>query len=344
MQNEITQQSALLDDNGDLIQKGYARHPILQFNPENIQVSSSAFMTRLRLKQWDYYAVTTPDDFFSVCISNIGYMGLVFAYHIDFDTNTFTDNFAVTPFGKGCDMPLQSDKGDLHFIKKKIKISFVKEKETRRLEVDWQKFSKGNDLSARLKISQPKDHENIVMATPIKKGYFYYNHKVNAMPTKGYFSIGNRISNIEPKSALACLDWGRGVWPYSTFWIWSNASGFLPDKRTFGLNMGCGFGDLSAATENCFFINGKMTKVNQVDIRYNPKNTMEPWTFNSDDKKIDLTLTPFFHRKSNMNFLILKSKVNQMFGRYDGQVIDDQGQIHKIKNLIGWSEDHRARW
>jgi hypothetical protein len=75
------------------------------------------------------------------------------------------------------------------------------------------------------------------------------------------------------------LDWGRGVWQYRSFWNWASASGFQPDGSTIGLNLGCGFGDLSAATENCFILDGKVHKLEQVTFGYDSKNYLLPWKF-----------------------------------------------------------------
>jgi hypothetical protein len=33
-----------------------------------------------------------------------------------------------------------------------------------------------------------------------------------------------------------------------------------------------------------------------------------------------------------------------MFGRYSGQVITDEGETIQITDLIGFAEEHHARW
>lgn len=346
MQNEITTPGKLLDARGRLIQKGYSRRPVLEYNPENIRRFNSQWANRLRLKEWDYYGITTPEGFLSVCVANIGYIGLIFAYWIDFETRTIVDDTIVTPFGRGCTLPLTSEAGNIHFsgTSKRVSISFVKEEEKRVLSVDWPKFAKKHHLKAEITLSQPQSLDSIVMATPIGETLFYYNHKVNCMPAKGQWSLGDQTIDLSDKSSLATLDWGRGVWPYSSFWVWANASGFLSDGRTFGLNMGRGFGDLSAATENCYFIDGVMTKLEGVPIEYDMTDYMKPWRFRDEESRVDLTLTPFYPRKSKLDFLIGKTDVNQIFGMYNGYAVDDSGQKVQIKNLAGWAEDHYARW
>lgn len=346
MQNEITISGKLLNSDGHLNQKGYSKRPVLEYNPENIRRFKSKWANRLRLKEWDYYGITTPEGFLSVCVSNIGYIGLVFAYWIDFETKTIVDDTIVTPFGKGCALPLSSKSGNVQFQQSpgKAKVSFLREEGKRVIDVDWPKFAKKHHLKSEIVLSEPKSLESIVMATPIGETFFYYNHKINCMQAKGQWSLDSKTRTLSGDNSLATLDWGRGVWPYSTFWVWANASGFLSDGRTFGLNMGRGFGDLSAATENCFYIDGVMTKLGWVPIEYDMTDYMKSWHFQDEEGKVDLTFSPFYPRTSKLDLLLLKTDVNQIFGKYNGFAIDQSGQKVRIENLVGWAEDHYARW
>jgi hypothetical protein len=140
------------------------------------------------------------------------------------------------------------------------------------------------------------------------------------------------------------LDWGRGVWAYDSFWVWASASGFTSDGRTIGLNMGYGFGDTSAASENAFILNGKLHKVGKIEFNYNSNNFMEPWTMISEDKRINLTFQPFLDRTAKTDVKLLYSEVHQMFGKYTGSLVTEEGETIKIKDLIGFAEEHHARW
>lgn len=69
-----------------------------------------------------------------------------------------------------------------------------------------------------------------------------------------------------------------------------------------------------------------------------------PWTMRSPDGRLDLTFTPFFERVAKTDLKVLSSEVHQMFGRYHGTVYTDGGEPVQIDNLVGWAEEHRARW
>ena len=344
MQNEITTKDKLLDDRGFLKHKGYSRFPVLEYNPENIRVYPLSFLNRLRLKEWDYYGLTTQDFYFSATVANIGYAGLAFVYFIDFHEKTMTEATILVPFGKGCRLPRGSESGDIHFEHSKADLLFRRNKESRAINLSWPGFADGKGISAQFEARQPQEHESIIVATPIGKNRFYYNQKINCMPVEGKVVFGDRQFDLSPESALATLDWGRGVWDYSSFWVWASASGFLPNGSTVGLNMGNGFGDLSHATENCFFIDGKMTKLEWVDINYDSDDFMKPWKFTSKDGRLDLVFEPFFDREAKTNVLIITSQVDQLFGKYSGTLVTDGGEKIHVNDLIGWAEEHQAKW
>ena len=344
MQHEIKIKDTLLDEKGFLKYGGFAKSPVLEYNPENLSVYSCSFLNRLRLKEWDYYGVTTEDFYFSATVSNIGYAGVIFAYFIDFKNKTITEDTILTPFGKGCKLPRSSKEGDIHFRHKLADMSFIRDKESRTIKLNWPSFGGGAGIRAEIIMRQPDEMESIVVSTPIGGRRFYYNQKINCMPAKGKITFDGKEYILTPKGALATLDWGRGVWEYSSFWIWASASGFLDDGRTIGLNLGKGFGDLSLATENCFFIDGTMTKLGAVDFVYDPENFTRPWSFISRDDKLKLEFAPFIDRTAKTNMIIIKSEVHQLFGVYRGTLATDAGETVNVNGLVGWAEEHKARW
>jgi hypothetical protein len=164
------------------------------------------------------------------------------------------------------------------------------------------------------------------------------------MPAEGELRYGQIHEKLEPRQAIGSLDWGRGVWAYSSFWNWASASGFLPDGRTVGLNLGTGFGDTSAATEDCLALEGRVHKLGQVAFEYDPKDYMKPWKFRDQEGRLRLDFRPFKERLAQTDLKVIFSEVHQMFGRYNGYVRADDGEEIQIADLIGFAEEHHARW
>jgi hypothetical protein len=334
---------ALLDINGELKQSGWAPQPVLDANLENSRFYKMRAFQKMRMKVWDYYAITTPTHFFSFTVSDIGYLGMVFAYGIDFSSGAYKEQTLALPFAAGVTLPRNSTAGVTEYSGKGVSLRFSAEPGARVLSVRWPGFG-GSAFNAEVTLDCPRGHESMNIVIPIPGKRYYYNRKINCMPASGWVDyLGTRYA-IDPATCLGNLDWGRGVWEYSSFWVWSSASGFLPDRRRVGLNLGFGFGDTSAATENCLILEGKIHKLAQVDFTYSSKDFKAPWRMRSPDGRLDLAFTPFFERVAKTDALVLKSEVHQMFGRYNGQVVTDDGKKIEVVDLIGWAEEHNAKW
>jgi hypothetical protein len=60
--------------------------------------------------------------------------------------------------------------------------------------------------------------------------------------------------------------------------------------------------------------------------------------------RLDLQFTPFVERVAESNLLVIASVVHQMFGFYSGTVQADDGERIHLDELIGFAEEHHARW
>ncbi|MEL7643732.1 MAG: DUF2804 domain-containing protein [bacterium] len=344
MQTEITQPGPLLDANGSLLQVGWARHQTLDCNLENARFYALRGLQRYRIKRWDYYAVFTPQRFFSATVADLGYAGNIFVYTIDFATRKMHEESLVVPFGKGVVLPRNSTSGDTHFENEKARLDFTLSPGKRHLSISWKQFLDGKDLAAEIDLVCPDDFESMNIVIPIGKKRFYYNRKINSMPASGSITIGSEQETLDPVVCAGSLDWGRGVWEYSSYWNWASASGFLPDGRTVGLNLGCGFGDLSRAGENALILDNRIHKLGVVPFDYTSSDYMQPWHFRDSEGRLDVTLTPFLDRTATTKLLVIDSEVHQMFGLYNGTAVSDSGETIRIENLVGFAEEHHARW
>jgi hypothetical protein len=344
MQTELTQPGSLLQADGKLAQVGWARQPILDCNLESARFYALTPMQRFRIKRWDYYAVFSPRRFFSATIADLGYAGNLFVYTMDFETGDLHEEGIVVPFGKGVTLPRNSSEGDSHFEDARLKLDFSLHPDHRHLSVSWPSFHEGRGIQAVIDLQTPSGYESMNIIIPIGEKRFYWNRKINCLPASGFVKYGDLNETLDPKTCLGSLDWGRGVWEYQSYWNWASASGFLPDGRTIGLNLGRGFGDLSKAGENALILNNRIHKLEQVKFDYTSSDYMKPWKFTDTENRLDLTFTPFKDRLAQTNLGIITSKVHQMFGHYNGFAIMDEGEKIQIKDLIGFAEEHHAKW
>ena len=69
-QHEITSKHPLLDENGHLIETGYAKNLILDYDRKAIKANS------LRIKEWDYYLIYNDDFGVALTVDDNSYMAL----------------------------------------------------------------------------------------------------------------------------------------------------------------------------------------------------------------------------------------------------------------------------
>lgn len=344
MQTELTQPGPLLQPDGKLAQIGWSRQPILECNLEDAHFYTLHSLQRYRIKRWDYYAVFTPQRFFSATIADLGYAGNIFVYTLDFATYELHEEGLVIPLSRGISLPRDSTSGDAHFANSHARLDFLLTTEGRHISVDWPGFHGGRGIKAEIDLQCPPDHQSMTLVIPIGNQRFYYNRKINCLPASGSLDYGDIHEDVLPERCLGSLDWGRGVWEYRSFWNWASASGFLPDGRRVGLNLGTGFGDTSAATENCLILEGRIHKLDRVPFDYSTQDTMQPWQFRDSQGRLQLEFVPFKDRPARTNLGVIFSQVHQMFGRYSGHVITDEAETIHIAGLIGFAEEHQARW
>jgi len=344
MQTELTRPGPLLNPDGHLAQVGWARQPLLDCNLEAVRFYTLRPFQRFRLKRWDYYAIFTPKHFFSATIADLGYAGNIFVYSMDFETNELHEEGLVIPLGKGVELPRNSTEGDSHFENGKVNLTFSLHHDQRNLSVSWPGFHEGRGIQADIELACSPGIESMNIVIPIGRNRFYYNRKVNCLPASGQIKYGDTTEVLNPKSCAGSLDWGRGVWEYQSYWNWASASGFLPDGRMVGINLGCGFGDLSKAGENALILENRIHKLEQVKFDYVSGDYMKPWKFTDTEGRLEMVFTPVKDRTARTNLGIITSEVHQMFGHYNGKAISDNSEVIQIKDLIGFAEEHHAKW
>ena len=354
--HEITAQTPLLDGTGNLTEPGWARSQLFTYHRNDIRAP------KLRIKEWDYYLVVHDGRYdgsesfaAAFTISDDGYVGLqsVSLLHLDDGragehTETILNVF---PMGK-LHLPESSDAGDVIYSDKRLQMRFIKEKDRRHIKCSFDNFLDGKTLTADIALSQPQ-MDSMVIATPWEKDkHFYYNQKINTMPASGEVSFDGVIYRFDPEHDFGTLDWGRGVWTYDNTWYWGNGNARV-DGHSFGFNIGYGFGDTKAASENILIVDGVAHKLDEVDFGIpddpDPKdmdrpNYMKPWHMTSSDGRFEMEFVPILDRAAKLDFKVIVSDQHQVFGRLSGRAILDDGSAIDIKDVLCFAEKVHNRY
>ncbi len=138
-------------------------------------------------------------------------------------------------------------------------------------------------------------------------------------------------------------DWSAGFMRAETFWNWACLAGRTADGRIAGLNVSCGVNETSV-TENCFWVDGRLHKVDTVTFEYDQRDLMRPWRVRSADGRVALDFVPEGMHVERLNAVILATNFRQLFGRFDGTLTTADGERIVIERMLGFCEDHYAKW
>lgn len=341
--HEITERGKLLL-NGELREAGYSKRMLLEYDRKDIKACP------VRIKEWDYYLITNGRYALALTIADNSYMGLDSVSLLDFGESPWeqtTSPMQFFTFGKK-NFPSVSDSGNVYSSGKKHRISFEIIDGKRVLDFHMDNFRDGKPIEGHVELDM-LDDESMVIATPYKedKKAFYYNQKINCMPASGKVTFDGKEYLFDKSDSFGVLDWGRGVWTYKNTWYWGSASGLVDGER-FGFNIGYGFGDTSAASENMLFYKGKAHKLSNVTFNIplidGKEDYMSTWTFTSDDGRFEMDFKPIIDRAAKTDFKVLCSDQHQVFGRFSGKAVLDDGTVIELKDFFGFAEKVFNKW
>ena len=333
----------LMNEKGCLAQPGWATSLVKQYDRNKVGAS------KLRLKEWDYYLIHNERFAVALTIADNGYMGLDSVSLLDFETGFDHTNspMRIMPMGK-TGFPSTSVKGDLQIAGKGYALKFANDGRQRRLTAHMDNFKDGKPIDVDITLTgTPRDSMVIATLWAGKPKAFYYNQKINCMIASGVCRYDGREYVFDSADSLAVLDWGRGVWTYKNTWYWGSGDGWVNGRR-IGFNLGYGFGDTSAASENMLFVDGIAHKLDRVTFHIPKKDGrddfMSPWLVDDNEGRVKLTFTPVLDRAANTDFGIIGSNQHQVFGHFDGYFIADDGEKIEIKHFLAFAEKVANKW
>ena len=297
-----------------------------------------------RNKRWEYWNVTTPRHILAVTVSHVDYIALHAVWLLDRVTGEVIQKDAIIPLGLGAQLPGSLGTGTARGRAAGLELQIEElGAEGTRLVGSIARLS--FDVIAH----RPAGHEAMGVVVPWRRSgqgdegiaRFQYTVKDVARPASGVLVIDG-IRHEVPEGSWAVLDHGRGRWPYRVHWNWAAGSGTVAGRR-IGLQLGAKWTDGSGATENALVVDGMLSKISEeLHWDYDPAHWMRPWRVTG--RRADLTLTPFHHKHSSTQALVISSRTDQLFGTWSGWVLDDQGEKVAVDGIEGFAEDVLNRW
>lgn len=330
--HEVKVAKNLLNDKGHLDEPGWSRSLVQIYDRQQIKAP------KWRIKEWDYYIIQNSEYVCCFTVSDNGYMGLESVSLIHLKTQWQHTESIVIPFPMGkLKMPASSAFGDVHYEDKRLRLSFKHVNNQRKITCYFKNFKDHQDFSCEFTLTETQ-LDSMVIATPWdeNKKAFYYNQKINCMTGEGQVKFGDKSITFDPVDTFATLDWGRGVWTYDNTWYWGNGNGIV-DGKYFGFNLGYGFGNTGAASENVVYFDGVLHKLDDIVFKHG-EDYLQPWELTSSDGRFEGEFIPILNRSALTDYKLIVSDQQQVFGKLTANVVLDDGRKLQLHDLICFFE------
>lgn len=294
-----------------------------------------------RRKRWNFWNWISPHFVFSVILADIDYAAFCQASFIDFDTRRSTSATAIARPGS-FPMPEHVER-TVAFRARSMEYANINHGGD--MKVDFAGARKGGEhIVADFVVRKPPAQESLNIVVPWSAERFQLNSKHNTLPCEGSVRVGGTRYVMEPAECHAVQDFGRGIWPYRSFWNWGVATGVQNGVR-IGVNVGAKWTTGTGVNENGLLIDGRLHKIME-DLRwtYDPSDWMRPWQVRAERSgMVDLTLEPIYAHRVHISLGLLGTGGVCCFGRWHGTIRFD-GQQLRIRDLVGWAEEFAHRW
>jgi len=340
-QNEINSSVSVLDVSGQPENFGWSRQPGFFYDP--VLVSAPRYM----ITESDRYIVHSPTHLVAFEIRDDGWLGYAGVSVISLrDKKRSTQAFqTMIPMGS-YELPTNSVTGSVHWRRKKTHMDFVcMEDGVRIIKTDIPRFGHHRSLRGALVLSEPDFPHSLVTNQPWRneKSAFRYTRCSPWYSVEGVIQFGSTEIIFTKGNAWGIFDWSRGVRPKADIRYWAAASGVI-DNRRLSFCAGYSWADFSQGTENGFFINGRLHKLDQVTFHIPMSNWLSPWRFTSNDNRLEMTFNPHQERIERRRLLFHNSTRRQVFGFFSGKVQLDDGSVVEFQNLTGFAERCKTRF
>lgn len=300
-------------------------------------------MRNLRLKEWQHYAVASPDYYVAVALfdSKLAAIAQVVLLEraggrVHVWEKTLPPASLRTPVSLyQATMDWTDGTSSLHF-ENNLTHGYHK--------VTWDVQGRGLPamqgqitLIEELTITKP-----LVVCLPLGPARTpqpaMYSHKA-VVPAEGSITVGGARSEIDSSRSYGLIDIHKGYYPHIMRWHWVCA-GLQTPQGPWGINLTDNqVEDQAAYNENCLWRPGGIDYLPPVRFEVpEARAPMTPWKIRSADGSVDLTFTPVAERRLERNLIVVANRYRSPYGTLHGTIRTADG-IRTISDYFGMCED-----
>lgn len=308
-------------------------------------------LARLRLKQWQHFALVLPDCFVGLALVDAGFLCKTWCYVLDRRSGVGYEHERIAPPGLPALLDLRLAAGlfdDRCHARSRGYSVFVHNHlaagvHALQLHIDDAAGKPGVHGDLRCLHDRATIQALDVTMPSGLPGRGVYTHKV-ALPLSGELEVGGQRFVAAPEESFALLDIHQAHYPRHTWWNWATCAGRAVDGRAVALNLTRNINpDDVAINENALWVDGALSHLGPAHFDFRSDDVLAPWRLRTACGAVDLVFTPRGERSEDLRLGLMRSVFHQPHGTFTG-TLRRGDDVLEISEQFGVCEDHDAVW
>jgi hypothetical protein len=292
----------------------------------------NALYRRFHFKTWHFVSLGGPRCMTAFAIIDLGYAASAFAYVFDRSERRLLCDLSFTGMAGAVKVAETAGPGARSSFKAGGADLLI---ERPRGAAEWTIRARGpQGFAVDATVDASREPPTICAVAEIAGGVANCTHKTVCVPVRGRAAAAGVSFDLE--GSFAGFDHTCGLLARDTRWRWAAAS-----SATIGFNLVAGF---NGPVENALWLDGSLIKVGAAEFQYDAGATSKPWHVRTVDGILDLDFTPEGERREDKNLVVAASRYVQPVGTFRGTVTAPGRPAVEVKDLLGVTEDHAAKW
>ncbi len=345
MEAQIKPTPKALVENG-IIHNGFFETPFRRANlldAKNMGGKLARPLRWLRLKEWVGFGINHPRLFGGIIIQDAKYASSGTVYLYDKESRKQYEWLVVDLPGR---IEIAETLWNAHchagFAGRWVKFEHNLDNLNHRLHAEFKASAGSPSLKVDLLLHQDwTATDPLVVSLPIAPDHHTYTHK-SPLHAEGFIQIGDERFDFDPQRDLMNLDEQKTFYPYRSNWHWACFGGHTDEGRELMLNVVDQMTEKGQPGEDAIWLDGRLTLIEQPE--FIPENGNGAYRLEDPAGRIRLHFTPEGSKAERRNYFLIDMDYEQFFGRYNGEITDEDGNTHRIKDMFGALERMKARF
>jgi hypothetical protein len=339
VQIEVTAPVSIFDDIGQLCNFGWARGPFFHYDQNLL------WTPRRLISESERYIIFSPTYLFVFELCDSGVFGHFSICAVSLLDKIISSKFEKLLFPMGSlELPNQSESSVIKRTIRNNLIEFIcSENSGRIIKVDVPQLRRNNRLRGEVVLMTQEDAQSISIHTPWRRQVERFQ-LIRCSPcytVEGVMQFENTPILFNKGRSWGIYEWSRIARPKKDIHYWAAACGIHHGQQV-GFSVGYSSADSASGTENAFFVNGILHKLDNVTFKISPLDWFETWYFTSNDNRLKMIFVPVQSYSYQNNFLFHSLRTRQFFGFFSGRVTLDDGSTMNFKNIAGMTERRKT--